>query len=143
MAANTLSDWELSTDIYDIVDTVDKIKSRYIDDETETTLALGLFGFLGDIEAKKIQTSAIMTGELGNEMFPSRANLTKNVLTHATYSDISNINAIPSTITLNLGLRLNDLNDMIYNNEFVLDSQAPIFVGDYEFHLDYDIRKYK
>lgn len=139
MAANTLSDWELSTDIYDIVDTVDKIKSRYIDDETETTLALGLFGFLGDIEAKKIQTSAIMTGELGNEMFPSRANLTKNVLTHATYSDISNINAIPSTITLNLGLRLNDLNDMIYNNEFVLDSQAPIFVGDYEFHLDYDI----
>ena len=124
--ANTLSDWEISTDIYDIVDTVDKVKSRYIDDENETTLALGIFGFLGDIEAKKIQTSAIMTGELGNEMFPSRSKLTKNVLTHATYSDISNINAVPAIITLNMGVRLDDLNSLMENDEFVLDAESPI-----------------
>jgi hypothetical protein len=137
--ANTTSDWEISTDVYGIVNTVDRVKSRYIDDETETTLALGIFGFLGDIEAKKIQTSVIMTGELGNEMFPTRAKLTKNVLTHATYSDISNINAIPAIITLNLGIRLDDLNTNMVEDEFTIDAQSPIYVGDYEFHLDYDI----
>ena len=139
MANNNTSEWNITTDVYDIVETVDKLKSRYIEDENETTLALGIFGFLGDVEAKKIQTATIMTGELGNEMFPSRAKLTKNVLTHATYSDISNINAIPATITLNFGIRLDDLDANMEDNQFILDCQSPIYVGEYEFHFDYDI----
>jgi hypothetical protein len=132
-------DWKLSTDIYDIVESVDNLKKRYIDDEEETTLALGIFGFITDTEAKKIQTSTIMTGQLGNEMFPTRANLTKNVLTHAIYNNIEDINAIPGHMTLNMGIKVSDLDKYMVNGKFVVDCTCPIFVGDYEFHFDYDI----
>ena len=90
------SEWNISTDIYSIVDSLNKLKARYIDDVNETTLSLGIFGFIGDTEAKKIQSSIIMTGELGNEMFPNRAKLNKNILAHSIYCNIEGINAVPS-----------------------------------------------
>ena len=74
------TDWNISTDIYDIVNSVNNVKKRYLPDEDETTLALGVFGFLTDTESKKIQTSTIMTGELGNEMFPLRSKRGKKLL---------------------------------------------------------------
>lgn len=136
---NNKTDWNISTDIYSIVDSVDKLKQRYIDDEDETTLALGIFGFLSDTESKKIQTSVIMTGQLGNEMFPTRANLTKNVLAHAIYCNIEDINAIPAHMVINIGIKVDDLDKYMQNNKFVFDHMNPIFIGDYEFHFDYDI----
>lgn len=133
------TDWNISTDIYGIVESISKVKQRYIDDEDETTLALGIFGFLTDTEAKKIQTSTIMTGRLGNEMFPLRANLTKNVLAHAIYNNIEDINAVPSHMVINIGIRTDDLDNYIFDNKFTFDAKSPIFIGDYEFHFDYDI----
>ena len=94
------SQWNISTDIYSIVDSVNKLKARFVEDENETTLALGIFGFIGDTEAKKIQSSIIMTGELGNEMFPARAKLNKNVLAHAIYANIEGINATPAILVV-------------------------------------------
>ena len=133
------SQWNPNSDIYGIVDSIDGVHRQLIDDESETTLALGIFGFLTDTEAKKIQTAIIMAGELGNEMFAGRAKLDKNVLTHAIYSSIQNINATPATITLTIGLRINDLESYFINNQFIIDSETPIYVGSYEFHLDYDV----
>lgn len=137
--AVTNTEWNINTDIYDIVESVDNLKQRYIEDENESTLAVGIFGFLSDTEAKKIQTSTIMAGELGNEMFPTRAKLTKNVLTHAAYSSIKNILATPARITLNIGLSLEDLEANMESNQFIFDHMSAIFIGDYEFHTDYDI----
>ena len=94
------TEWSINTDVYDILDSVKKLQARYIEDEDETTLALGIFGFISDTEAKKIQTSTIMAGQLGNEMFATRANLTKNVIAHATYNGITDINAVPAKITI-------------------------------------------
>ena len=88
------TDWTLNTDVYDILDGVNEIKKHYMEDENETTLSLGIFGFISDIAAKEIQINTIMAGQLGNEMFPSRARLTKNVLTHAIFSNISDINGV-------------------------------------------------
>ena len=139
MSSGNNTEWNINTDIYNIVDSVNKVKQRYIDDEDETTLALGIFGFLSDTEAKKIQTSTIMTGQLGNEMFPTRAKLTKNVLVHAIYNNIENINAIPAHMVVNIGIRLEDLEKNMFENRFVFDADCPIFIGDYEFHFDYDI----
>ena len=82
------SDWNPTTDIYDITKSITSVKKRYIDDQDETTLSLGIYGFLSDILSKEIQTDVIMTGLLGNEMFPSRAQLSKNVLAHAVYNSI-------------------------------------------------------
>ena len=140
-----MSDFNISTDIYDIRDSVDKIKARFINDEDETTLALGIFGFLGDVEAKKIQISTVMAGELGNEMFPSRAKLDKNILTHAIYCNIEGINAVPAELTINIGIKTSDLDIYMNHNEFVFDHKNAIFIGNYIFHLDYDIilKRYK
>ena len=133
------TDWKISTDIYDIVESVDNLKKRYIEDEDETTLALGIFGYITDTESKKIQTATIMTGQLGNEMFPTRANLTKNVLAHSIYNNISDINAIPARMVISIGIKVDDLDTYMVDNRFIFDCNCPIFIGDYEFHFDYDI----
>ena len=134
-----ITDWNISNDIYDIVSSVNNLQKRYIEDETEATLALGLYGFLADTESKKFQTSVIMTGKLGNEMFPTRAQLTKNVLTHAIYNNIPDINATPAKVMLNMGIKVDDIDKYAINNKFIFDSTCPIFIGSYEFHFDYDI----
>ena len=145
------SEWNINTDIYDIVKSVDNLKSNYIQDQDESTLALGIFGFITDVESKKIQSSIIMTGEMGNEMFPNRANLTKNVLAHALYNNITDINAIPATVMLNIGIKLSDFEKYSKTNEygqpeFVIDSDSPFSVinpntnENIEFHVDYDIK---
>lgn len=137
--SNETTNWNISNDIYDIAESVNNLQKRYIEDETEATLALGLYGFLADTESKKIQTSVIMTGKLGNEMFPIRAQLTKNVLTHAIYNNIPDINAVPAQIMFNMGIKVRDIDIHAINDKFVVDCTAPIFIGSYEFHFDYDI----
>ena len=137
------AEWNISSDVYDIARSIGALKQRYIDNKDETTLSLGIFGFISDLISKEIQTDTIMTGIYGNEMFPARAQLTRNVLTHAIYNSIVDINAIPSKITINIGLKVSDFKRYaIYKDnryEFVLDHMCALFIGDYEFHLDYDV----
>ena len=135
------SDWNINSDIYDIASNINDLQKRYIEDEDETTLSLGVFGFISDLEAKKIQTSVIMTGQLGNEMFPTRSMLTKNVLTHAAYNGISDINARPANITITLCTKVEDI--LKYGQDdgcFYLDHMSPIYIENIEFHFDYDIK---
>jgi hypothetical protein len=135
------SDWNINSDIYDIVSNINDLQKRYIEDEDETTLSLGPFGFISDVEAKKIQTSIVMTGQLGNEMFATRAMLTKNVLTHAAYNGISDINATPAKITITLCTKVSDiLNNCYEDGCFYFDHMSPIYIGNIEFHFDYDIK---
>ena len=112
MAKNT-TDWNINSDIYDIVDTVHNVQKRYIEDEDETTLSLGIFGYISDIESKKIQTSTIMAGQLGNEMFPTRARLTKNILTHSAYTGITDFNAVPAMMTVTICIKTEDIANYI------------------------------
>ena len=133
--------WNINSDIYDIVDSIHNVQKRYIEDEDETTLNLGIFGFITDTEAKKIQTATILAGQLGNEMFATRAKLTKNVLTHAANSGIIDINAKPAKITVTLCVRTEDVkNNIDGSGNFFIDADCPIFIENYEFHLDYDVR---
>ena len=104
-STNKETEWSVTNDIYSIVDAVDNLKKRYVEDENETTLALGIFGFLGDTEAKKIQTNVVIAGELGNEMFPQRAKLDKNIITHAMNCNVEHLNAVPASIVVNLMLK--------------------------------------
>ena len=138
-SSNSVTDWNINTDIYNIAENVNNLEKRYIEDKDETTLSLGIFGFTSDIEAKKIQIATVMAGELGNEMFPTRAKLTKNVLSHAVYHNIEGINAKPATITLTICIKMEDIEKYIENNRFYLEADMPINIEDYEFHLDYDV----
>lgn len=76
-----MSDITLSTDIYDIASSVEEVKSQYID-EDEDTLAIDVFGYLGSIETRKIQTSIMVASELSNELFAQRAKYKRNLVSH-------------------------------------------------------------
>ena len=65
----------VNTDIYNIVGSINELKKQYID-EDEETLAIGIFGYLGDLEAKKIQTSILMTNTLSTIYFCTSGGVT-------------------------------------------------------------------
>ena len=111
----------LNTDIYDLVDSVQDIEQRYIDEEDPETLSLGIFGYLADIHATILQNSAITSGELGNELFPQRAKFERNVISHAIYQCIQDINAIPAKISAIIGIFEEDLYNYSVSDKLVLD----------------------
>ena len=144
--STTDKNWYPSSDVYEILKMINETKARYINDQDEETLSIGIFGVLGDISAKKIQMASQQTYILGNEMFPSRARLTKNLITHAAYHNIENINAVPASVVINLAIKVDDIDkyatvvaESTGTEQFVFDKTCPIFIGNYELHLDYDI----
>ena len=137
---NDDTQWSFNSDIYDIEETILGVRNRYIEDESEDTLNLSSIGFISDIEAKKVQTAIVLTGVSGNEMFPSRAKLTKNIIAHAVDCNIDDINAIPAKLTIDIGIKLEDLNTYIDSSgRFYFDHKSPMFIENIEFHFDYDI----
>lgn len=131
----------VNSDIYNLSQLVDDVKKVYLPDEDDTTLAIGTYGYIGAIESKRLQTQVEMTGELCNESFPSRARLERNVITHAIMANIEDINAIPAKMTAFIAVRESDIIDSIdgNTNKFVIDRECPIYLGDFEFHLEYDV----
>ena len=131
----------VNSDIYNISGLVHDIEKVYIPDETEETLAAGTYGYIEAIESKRLQTQVMMTGELANESFPSRARLERNVITHAIMANIEDINAVPAKMDAFIAIRESDISDNINknNNTFTIDRECPIYFGDYEFHLEYDV----
>ena len=130
----------VSSDIYNVAGLVDDIKKAFLPNESEDTLSIGTYGYFGAVQSKRLQTQVRMTGEIGNEVFPSRARLERNVITHAIMANIEDINAIPAKMTAFLTIKEKDVSDLFDNNNtFVIDREIPIYLGDYEFHLEYDV----
>lgn len=131
----------VNSDIYNLSQLVDDVKSVFIPDEKEQTLAIGTYGYIGALEAHRLQTQVQMTGELCNEVFPSRARLERNIITHAIMTNIEDINAIPSKMTAFLAIKEADIENLFDEyGIFVIDRECPLYIGDYEFHLEYDIK---
>lgn len=131
----------LNTDIYQLVDTVRDLQTRYIDEENNEndTLALGIYGMTVDLFATLLQNSAITTGEMGNELFPARAKFERNVIDHAIIQNIETINAVPAIASVIFGIFEEDIIKYLINDQFVIDKTIPIPIGDFEFHLEYDV----
>ena len=129
----------LTTDIYDITSNVKELQERYISEEDPETLAIGIFGYLADIHSLILQNSTITAGEMGNELFPQRAKFERNVINHAIYQCIEDINAIPAHISAIIGLFEEDIYNYSVSDKFILDKDIVLGVEDYEFHLPYDV----
>lgn len=129
----------VNSDIYNMRRLVDDIKRLTIPEESESTLAIGQIGYFGDIEAKRLQTQVIISSELSNESFPSRARLERNVITHAIVNNISNINAGSSKLDAIIGIRQTDIDAVMTDDTFVIDRECSIYIEEYEYHLEYDI----
>ena len=130
---------KVSTDIYDITETVLEVQKKYIEEETEETLTTGTYGYLADILSRNLQNSIIVTSELGNELFPYKSKFEDNIIAHAIIQNITDINAVPATISVVIGIREADLNDLMIGDRFTLDKDSVINFDEFEFHLQYDL----
>lgn len=129
----------IGTDIYELTEFTSSLKDKFIEGESRETLAMGIFGYMGSLFANLLQDTAIRASEYSNEAIATRAKFEKNIITHALSLGIDKIFATPSTIQVMLCLPEKSLLNLMRNNRFVLDRDIPIYIGDYEFHLDYDI----
>lgn len=128
----------LSSDIYDISEFVNTIQKNNSDLE-ENTLSLGIFGYLNDMFTISTQNTVRMTAEYSNEAIATRAKYPKNVITHALNLGIKDINATPATIKTLILVPEDYLLERLSNDKFILDSNCKIYLGEFEFHFDYDI----
>ena len=130
----------LSSDIYDIADYINQVKKDYIP-EDESTLILGIFGYLGDILTKTTQNNIVMSAETSNEGIGIKAKYEKNIIAHAFTAGIKNVYAIPSSMSVLMAFNEAELFPESSSNsqKFVFDSNNKIFFGDFEFHPDYNI----
>ena len=126
--------------IYNIHQMINDIAKIYVPNESEDTLALGLFGYIGDIAAVQIQNDIILNSELGNELWPSRAKYEKNVIAHSIIQNIVDINAKPATINVFLGFEEEKLSPLFNDNIFIIDKEYTFRLGNFEFHLEYDLK---
>ena len=126
--------------IYNIHQMINDISKHYVPNENQDTLALGLFGYIGDISALQIQNDIILNSELGNELWPSRAKYEKNVIAHSIVQNITDINAVPAIIPVYIGFEEDKLSSLFINDVFTLDKEYPFIIGNMEFHLEYDIK---
>lgn len=154
MASNTTNQDDqtqiINTDMYNIADSINRLAKQYIPEMTEDTLSVGLPGYIIALETMKLKNTAIVTGALSNEVFPSRALLDKNIITHSIMQGVTGINATPAHMTIIIGILADDFEKYAKEAEgthnsfkFVFDKYCPITLSDdekyYDFHLDYDI----
>lgn len=128
-----------STDIYQIADTVNELQKQYMPDINERTRAIGMMGYLNDIESTQIQDATITAAEMANEMWPSRAKFEKNVIAHAIIYNIVDINAVPARMNVLFGIDEIELEKRLENDQFIIDKESPINISGLEYHLPYDL----
>lgn len=126
--------------IYSIQETVNDIAKQYMPDESDDTLALGLFGYIEDIVSLQIQNDIILNSELGNELWPSRAKYDKNVIAHSIIQNIVDINAKPAILQIHLGFEEDKISSLFINDIFTIDKEYTFSIGTFDFHLEYDIK---
>lgn len=139
---------DLTSDVYGINLYINEIKKRFTPEVTEDTLQLGIFGYLGQVFSDTVQNTVVMASEFSNESIPTKAKFEKNIIAHALGLGITDINAIPATFDVLLTFVEDDISNWWTkgkNNgeetawEFTFDKETPIYIGDFEFHTDYDI----
>ena len=147
MAASTVNTESLiSTDIYEITEFYNKLRATTIPDIDENAAVVGIFGHINEMFMQSMQNSIQIVAETTNEVLPTRARFSKNVIAHALNAGISDLNAIPATMTMMIYLPISHLNDNFTEFDantgkakFILDKNIPIMVDNFEFHLDYDV----
>ncbi len=128
-----------STDIYGINEVIDNIKKNFIEDQSEETLALSTYGYLGAVQSSIARSVMINVGEYANEVFPSRCKFDKNILMHAVSYNIGDINAKPGIFYGFISILESDVKQLMENNTLIIDHNCKFFIEEFEFHLDYDI----
>lgn len=143
---NTNSESVLSSDIYEIAEFFDRIRRTHIPNVDDTAAMVGLFGYMNEAFSQSLQNALIMASESTNEMIPTRAKFSKNVIAHALNAGVKDINAKPAVMTLMIYLPMNylennyvDLDPATGRATFILSSKVPFNIDSHEYHLDYNV----
>ena len=136
----------LDTDIYNVYDFFDQIRQLTIPDISDTASMVGIFGYLTEMFSQTLQNTLIAVSETSNETIPTKAKFTKNVLSHALNLGIQDINAKPAVMTVMIYLpesymeqNFSEYDQVSGTGTFIFDQNVPIFIDEYEYHLDYDV----
>lgn len=129
----------LDTDIYNLSDVAITVQKQHMELETDRTRAIGINGYFSDINSLQLQNATIVASEMANEMWPARAKFEKNVIAHALIYGINDINAVPATIRVHIGIPEKTIDQLLTNDKVTLDKESAIYIGGYEFHLQYDL----
>lgn len=130
---------ELLPDIYKISDTVNEIQTKFMEDIDQDTLTMSTFGYMNSMFSNILQNAIIMASEWGNEAFPIRAKFEKSIITNAITYNINDINATPAKMEVMIGFIKDELDAQFNDSTFILDKECSFSIGEFEFHLDYDI----
>lgn len=139
----------LTSDVYGIGAFINEIQKEFTPEVSQETLLLGTFGYLNRMFSDTVQNTIVMASEFSNESIPIKAKFEKNIIAHALGMGITDINAIPAQIEVLLTFIEDDIirwanakdadgNDLPW--EFIFDKDTPIYLGNYPFYIDYDIR---
>lgn len=129
----------LNNDIYDLSEVVNQIQKQHMEMESDKTRAVGINGYFADINSLELQNANIVASEVANEMWPSRAKFEKNVIAHAIIQNITDINAVPATIRVLLGIPEETVQRMLTNDRIIFDKESVFRIGGYDYHLQYDL----
>lgn len=139
---------DLTADVYGINSYVNEIKKKFTPEVNEDTLMLGIFGYTGQIFSDMLQNTIVMASEFSNESIATRAKFEKNIIAHALGLGFTDINATPAQFDVLLTFIEDDIIEWAHKGkankenlpwEFVFDKDTPIYIGDYCYHVDYDI----
>ena len=140
---------ELTPDVYGINAYVNEIKKKFTPEVNEDTLMLGIFGYTGQIFSDMLQNTIVMASEFSNESIATRAKFEKNIIAHALGLGFTDINATPAQFDVLLTFIEDDIINWANGKnpdkenmpwEFIFDKDTPIYIGDYCYHVDYDIQ---
>lgn len=141
MSTTSNTTTNINPDLYEIRQFVDDLKKSHMDEVSDNTLLMGIFGYIGDVTSQQILNSILVASETIQEAFPINARFEKNILSHAISCNIKNINATPARIDGFIAISEKELlNNMDISNIFILDKKTKIMIDKFEFHLDYNIR---
>jgi hypothetical protein len=127
-----------SVDLYKIATIVDNIKAKFID-IPEDTLTMGIYGYLSEMHTNIIENAVVMASEYSNEAVPTKAKFERNILCHALSLGLSKITATPAEMNVVICIPETNLIANMQDNKFTFDKEFAIKIGDYEYHVDYDI----
>lgn len=129
----------ITADIYGITNHVNNLKKEYFA-SNEESLMTGTLGYIGAVLANQWQNQIVVTSQYANEAIPTQAKFKRSIIAHALSFDGIDITATPATMDIQLFLLENEVIENLNNNDqFIIDSSIPIYIGGMEFHLDYDI----
>lgn len=149
MSSSIDTSTNLTADVYGINDYVNEIRKKFTPEVTDDTMMLGIFGYTGQIFSDLYQNTIVMASEFAKESIPTEAKFEKNIIAHALGVGITDINATPAQMDVLLTFIEDDIIDWANAKdgngnelpwEFIFDKDTPIYIGNYCFHVDYDIQ---